>query len=192
LQQLREVWTKDFKSSPPEEDDVEEDDVEMTGEGSGDVSRVDEDPFEKELRLANETSAEQHRVSTGPRYVKPKALDQLEEWMKEKPIPYLSNDKFSQEGIFQYWAGRLPGHAHVNQTYPDVVRMWRQFHGCPASGGGIERVFFSAGKQHDALKKKTMDKTLEITLKESINTKLPTCDDKGVFTDDDDTYRKRK
>ena len=49
------MWTKDFKSSPPEEDDVEEDDVEMTGEGSGDVSRVDEDPFEKELRLTNET-----------------------------------------------------------------------------------------------------------------------------------------
>jgi hypothetical protein len=32
--------------------------------------------------------------------------------------------------------------------------MWRQFHGCPASGGGIERVFFSAGEQPDALKKK--------------------------------------
>ena len=44
----------------------------------------------------------------------------------------------------------------------------------------------------DALKKKTMDKTLEDTSKSSINTKLPTCDDKGVFTDDDDTYRKRK
>jgi hypothetical protein len=60
--------------------------------------------------------------------------------------------------------------------------MWRQFHGCPASGGGIERVFFSAGKQHDALKKSTMDKNLESTLKASINTILPTCDDKGVFT----------
>ncbi len=80
--------------------------------------------------------------------------------MKEKPIPYISNDKFS----------------------PDVVRMWRQFHGYPASGGGIERVFFSAGKQHDALKKRTMDKTLESTLKTSINTTFPTCDDKGVFT----------
>ena len=34
------------------------------------------------------------------------------------------------------------------------------------------------GKQHDALKKRTMDKTLEITLKSSINTTLPTCDDK--------------
>jgi hypothetical protein len=70
--------------------------------------------------------------------------------------------------------------------------MWRQFHGCPASGGGIERVFFPAGKKHDALQKKTMDKTLENTLKVSVNTKLATCDDKGVFTDDDDTYRKRK
>ena len=120
------------------------------------------------------------------------ATASLEEWMKEKPIPYISNDKFSQEGIFDYWAGCLSGHAHVNQTYPDVVRMWRQFHGCPASGGGIERVFFSAGKQHDALKKSTMDKTLESTLKAGMNTKLPTCDDKGVFTDDEGTYRKRK
>ena len=177
------MWTKNFESSPPEEDDVE-----MTGEDSGKVSRVDEDPFEKEMCLANETSAEEVRVS----YVNPKVLDQLEEWMKEKSIPCISHDKFSQEGIFQYWAGCLPGHAHVNQTYPDVVRMWRQCHGCPASGGGIERVFFSAGKQHDALKKKTMDKTLESTLKASINTKLTTCDDKGVFTDDDGTYWKRK
>jgi len=74
--------------------------------------------------------------------------------------------------------------------------MWRQFHGCPGSGGGIglaiERVFTAAGKQHDALKKRTMDKTLESTLKASINMTLPTCDDKGNFTDDDDTYRKRK
>ena len=60
------------------------------------------------------------------------------------------------------------------------------------TGGGIERVSFSAGKQHDDLKKKTRDKTLESTLKASINTILPNCDDKEVFTDDDDTYRKCK
>jgi hypothetical protein len=48
--------------------------------------------------------------------------------------------------------------------------MWRQFHGCPSSGGGIERVFTSAGKQHDDLKKRTMDNTLEITLKAGMNT----------------------
>jgi hypothetical protein len=37
-----------------------------------------------------------------------------------------------------------------------------------------------------------MDKTLESTLKAGMNTILPTCDDKGVFTDDEVTYRKRK
>ena len=33
LGQLREVWTKNFKSSAAAEDDVQEDDVEMTVEG---------------------------------------------------------------------------------------------------------------------------------------------------------------
>ena len=42
--------------------------------------------------------------------------------MKKKPIPYISNDKFSQEDIFDYRAGRLPGHAHVNQTY-DIMEL---------------------------------------------------------------------
>ena len=188
------MWTKTFKSSAAAEDDVQEDDVEMTVEGGASSvgAPPDEDAFEKQIRLRNEATTEQLRGSTTPRYVKPQALDQLEEWMKEKPIPYISNDKFSQEDIFHYLAGRLSGHAHVNPTYPHVVRMWGQFHGRPASGGGIERVFFSAGKQHGALKKSTMDKTLESTFKASINTMLPTCDDKGVFTDDDDTYRKRK
>ena len=65
-------------------------------------------------------------------------------WFLENPILYISNDK---------------------RTYPDVVRMWRQFHGYPGSGGGIEGVFTSVGKHHDDLKKWTMDKTLENTLK---------------------------
>ena len=51
----------------------------MTEEVSGEVSRVDEDPFEKEIRLANKTRVEELRVSTSPRYVKTKVLDQLEE-----------------------------------------------------------------------------------------------------------------
>jgi hypothetical protein len=130
------------------EDDVQEDDVEMTVEGgvSSAGDPPDEDPIEKQMCLSYES---QVRVSTVRRYGMTQTLDQLEEWMKENPIPYISNDKISREGIFDYWVGRLPGHAHVNQTYPDVVRA-------------------------------------------SINTKLSTCDDKRVFTDDDDTYRKHK
>ncbi len=46
--------------------------------------------------------------------------------------------------------------------------------------------------KYDTFKKTTRDKTPENTLKTTINTKLPTCDDKGVFTDDDDTHRKPK
>jgi hypothetical protein len=58
-------------------------------------------PWYVPLRLTNEASVEQLRVraSTAPRYVKPQALDQLEEWIKENPIPYISSDKFSQEDI---------------------------------------------------------------------------------------------
>jgi hypothetical protein len=33
--------------------------------------------------------------------------------------------------------------------------MWRQFHGCPATSAGVERLFYHAGKQHDAQKKRT-------------------------------------
>jgi hypothetical protein len=48
---LREVWTKNFKTSSAEEDHVE-----MTGDGedSGDPSR-DEDDFEEQMRLAKES-----------------------------------------------------------------------------------------------------------------------------------------
>ena len=129
LQQLREVWTKDFKTSPAEEDDVE-----MTGDGedSGEQSR-DEDDFEKQMRLVNESDKTAVRASPSQAQV-----DQLEGWLLEKTIPCIANDNFRQEGIFDYWNGNLSGHAHVKRTYPDVVRMWRHFHGYPGSGGGIE------------------------------------------------------
>jgi hypothetical protein len=164
LKQLREVWTKNFKTSPAEEDDVE-----MTGDGEdlGEPS-PDEDEFEKQMCLSNKSDKTAVRVSPSQAQV-----DQLEGWLLEKPISYISNDNFSQEGIFDYWNGKLSGHAHVKRTYPGVVRMWRQFHGCPGSGVGIERVFTAAGKQHDDLKKNTMDETLEIALKAGMNTKLP-------------------
>jgi len=62
-----------------------------------------------------------------------------------------------RKNIFHYWGGRLSGHTHDNQTYNDVVWMWRQFYGCPESGGGIEWVFFEDGNHHHDV----MDKTLE-------------------------------
>jgi hypothetical protein len=52
LQQLREVWTKNFKTSPTEGD----------GEDSEEPSR-DQDDFEKQMRLANESDKTAVRAS---------------------------------------------------------------------------------------------------------------------------------
>jgi hypothetical protein len=69
LQQLREVWTQNFKTSPAEEDDVE-----MTGDGEGlGESSFDEDDFEKQMRLTNESDKTTVRVSPSQAQV-----DQLE------------------------------------------------------------------------------------------------------------------
>ncbi len=60
LHQLREVWTKTFKSSAAAEDDVQEDDVEMTVEGGASSAGdpADEDPFEKQMRLSYESQSQ--------------------------------------------------------------------------------------------------------------------------------------
>ncbi len=104
--QLREVWTKNFKTSPTEEDDVE-----MTGdwEDLGESSR-DEDDFEKQMCLVNESDKTTVRPSPFQAQV-----DQFECCLLEKPTPYISNDNFSQEDIFDYWNDQLPGHTHVKR-----------------------------------------------------------------------------
>ena len=90
------MWTKTFKSSAAAEVDVQ-DDVEMTVEGGASSvgAPADEDAFEKQMRLSNETTTEQLRDSTAQRYVKTQSLDQLEEWMKEKPILSVSKASFT-------------------------------------------------------------------------------------------------
>ena len=51
---------KNFKSSAAAEDDVQEDDVEMTVEGGASSAGdpADEDPFEKQMRLSYESQPE--------------------------------------------------------------------------------------------------------------------------------------
>ena len=58
------------------------------------------------------------------------------------------------------------------QIWPNLVKMWRQFHGCPTSSAGVERLFYKAGKQHDDQKKSTKEETLERSLKAATNTKI--------------------
>jgi hypothetical protein len=107
LKQLREVWTKNFKTSATEEDDVE---MTVDGEDSGESSR-DEDDFEKQMRLVNESDKTEVRVTQSQAQV-----DQIEGWLLEKPIGYISNDNFSQQGIFDYCNDPLSGHAHVKKN----------------------------------------------------------------------------
>jgi hypothetical protein len=74
------VWTKNFKTPPSVEDDVE-----MEREGSGKPS-CDEDAFEKQMCLVNTSYEAQVRPSPSEGYVKAQ-VDHLEDWLKEKPIP---------------------------------------------------------------------------------------------------------
>ncbi len=68
----------------------------MTGDGEGlGESSPDEDDFEKQMRLANES--DKTAVRTSPSQAQ---VDQFEGCLLEKPIPYISNDNFSLEGIF--------------------------------------------------------------------------------------------
>ncbi len=78
LQQVREVWNKNFKTFPAEENDVE-----MTGDGEGlGEPSPDEDDFEKQMHLTNESDKTAVRTSPSQEQV-----DQLEGWFLEKPIP---------------------------------------------------------------------------------------------------------
>ena len=61
------------------------------GEGSGEPSR-DEDDFQKQMRLDNESDKTTVRASPSQAQV-----DQLEGWILEKPIPYISNDNCSRK-----------------------------------------------------------------------------------------------
>ena len=53
--------------------------------------------------------------------------------------------------------------------FPTVALMARNYLGCPASTGGLERMFSSAGSCHDALKKRTKETTLETRLMAKYN-----------------------
>ncbi len=72
------MWTKNFKTFPAEENDVEMTD---DGEGLGEPS-PDEDDFERQLHLVNELDKTSVRASPSQPQV-----DQFEGLLLEKPIP---------------------------------------------------------------------------------------------------------
>ena len=53
--------------------------------------------------------------------------------------------------------------------FPTVALMARNYLGCPASTGGLERMFCPADSCHDALKNRTKETGLETRLMEKCN-----------------------
>ncbi len=78
----------------------------------------DEDDFEKLMCLVNETHESPVRPSSSGSssggHVK-SPVDQFEEWLLEKPIPYISDDNSNQEDIFHYCHDHLSGQTHVDR-----------------------------------------------------------------------------
>jgi hypothetical protein len=64
------------------------------------------DDFDKKIRLVNESDKTSVRVSPSQSQVY-----QFEGCLLGNPIPYISNDNFSQEGIFDYWNDHLSDRA---------------------------------------------------------------------------------
>ena len=90
-------------------------------------------------------------------------LNELEQYLSEPVHP--DTPDFNTVGIMKYFYER-------KNKWPTLVKMWRQFHGCPSSSAGVERLFYKAGKQHDDQKKSTKEDTLERSLKVATNTKV--------------------
>ena len=60
----------------------------------------------RQIRLTYES---QVRASTAQSYGKSHTLDQLQEWIKENPIPYISNDKSVRKTSFTIGLGVCQG-----------------------------------------------------------------------------------
>jgi hypothetical protein len=85
-------------------------------------------------------------------------------------LDFLSGSIRNSTQISRWLLKQLLGKKNHNGN---VWRLWQQFQGRPASGGGIEYVYTAAGKHHDDLRKATRQQTLQSSLKVSMNTKLP-------------------
>ena len=98
-------------------------------------------------RTAGSASAPDREVSS----------DQLDKYLA---LPQELNDEsFS---VMAWWNSK-------SVEYPDLYRMARQFLGCPATTGGVERTFSGAGRMHDDLRKNTEEDTLEHMLRVRIS-----------------------
>ena len=159
-QALKESWEDNFKQAAPVEGvqqqveqpmEVEEDDR-LIGSLIGDDFYSDDVP----LNLTA-SGARVGAQATSP------VMDELQEYLAEPVCK--DNKDFNKQGVFQYWWDK-------KDKWPQLTRMWKQFHSAPATSAGVERIFSKAGRNHGDLRKSMEEGTLESALKAGVNSKL--------------------
>ncbi|KAK3270824.1 hypothetical protein CYMTET_20796 [Cymbomonas tetramitiformis] len=136
---LRTAWT-DFKPSLAAADSARVSSVASEKRSSGESS------FMRRKKKQTSTSAPT-----------PVLKDQLDSYLS---LPQEAN--VEEFDVMLWWNAKA-------KDLPDVYRMARQFIGCPATTGGVERTFSAAGRMHDDLRKSTEEDTLEHMLRVRID-----------------------
>ena len=86
---------------------------------------------------------------------------EIERYLRLPQIPVIDPSGRDQD-ILDWWRHEAP-------DFPHLSKMARQFLSAPASSASVERLFSSAGKMHDDLKKNTSEETLESQLIVGLN-----------------------
>ena len=81
---------------------------------------------------------------------------EIERYLRLPQIPVFDSSGNDQD-ILAWWRQEAP-------EFPHLSKMARQFLAAPASSASVERLFSSAGKMHDDVKKSTSEETLESML----------------------------
>ena len=100
--------------------------------------------------------------SAPPEHVVPSTHGfEIERYLRLPQIPVFDSTGKDQD-ILAWWR-------HEGVDFPHLSKMARQFLSAPASWASVERLFSSAGKMHDDLKKNISEETLESQLKVCLN-----------------------
>jgi hypothetical protein len=100
-------------------------------------------------------------TSSTPSIVPSTVGSEIERYLRLPQIPVIDSSGKDQD-ILDWWRHEAP-------DFPHLSKMARQFLSAPASSASVERLFSSAGKMHDDLKKNTSEETLESQLIVGLN-----------------------
>ena len=87
--------------------------------------------------------------------------DDVNLYLRMPQIPFQDLAGNDQD-ILKWWRDN-------SSQFPNLAKMARQFLAAPASSASAERLFSSAGKMHDDLKKSTSEETMESSLIVNMN-----------------------